>query len=249
MRKTILITGAASEIGQAIIRSFLEKGHLVIATEIESEQRILQEFFESLSSQDQSRMVFYSLDLENDEEIPKFVDSLNGTYDVTDLVNVAGINILKSFFDWTPSDLRKVTEINWIGTFLLTKAIAAQMVKRGNVGTITTITSQHGMVANKERVPYCVSKAGLIHLTKVLGLELAPYGIRANCISPTYVKTDKNHHILLSNRYIENELGKIPLERYATPSDVAEAVMFLSAKSSKMMTGHNLVLDGGWTLQ
>ncbi|AST93506.1 MULTISPECIES: SDR family NAD(P)-dependent oxidoreductase [Sutcliffiella] len=249
MEKTVLITGAASEIGQAILRRFLVNGYQVIATEVEFQRKTLEDCIRSMSIDDQQMIKFYSLDLEKDEEVLQFSEYLKDTYTISALVNIAGINILKNFFDWNVEELRKVVDINWIGTFLLTKAVAESMVAKSIAGTITTISSQHGIVVNKERVPYCISKASLIHLTKVLGLELAPYNIRVNCVSPTYVKTDKNSHILNSNRYIDEELVKIPLNRYAIPDDVADAVEFLTSPASKMITGHNLVVDGGWTIQ
>lgn len=245
MAKTVLITGAASEIGQEILSVFLNRNYKIIATEISSEMASLKEMIKH----EEGRVKTFVLDLEKDEDITSFTKSVLANYPIHDLVNVAGINILRNFFEWTAEDLRKVMNINWVGTFLLSKAVAENMILHSIKGSITTISSQHAVAANKERVPYCVSKAGLVQLTKVLGLELAPYKIRANCVSPTFVLTEKNKHLLYSSQFLDQELTKIPLGSYAEPRDIAGAVEFLSSDSSSMITGHNLIVDGGWTIQ
>ncbi|WP_062352667.1 SDR family NAD(P)-dependent oxidoreductase [Bacillus kwashiorkori] len=249
MEPTVLITGAASEIGQAIIKKFLGNGYRIIATEIEEQVGLLMTNLEEVPPTANKMVDVYPLNLEKEEEIHDFTNKILLRSPIHILVNVAGINILKKFFEWEAADLRKVMNINWVGTFLLTQAVAERMVLNSIEGSITTIASQHGMVANYERFPYCVSKAGLIELTKVLALELAPFRIRVNCISPTYVLTNKNKHILQSNQYVNEELAKIPLGTYATPDDIAAAVEYLNSSASRMVTGHNLVIDGGWTIQ
>ena len=123
------------------------------------------------------------------------------------------------------------------------------MVKRNNGGTITFISSQHGLVANYDRIPYCMTKGLLVQMTKAIALELSHHQIRVNCISPTFVRTEKNKDFLASSYFYKEALSNIPLHKYAKPIDVARGVVFLLSNAAEMITGHNLVIDGGWTIK
>lgn len=130
----------------------------------------------------------------------------------------------------------------------MTRFIGEQMLQTGG-GSIVFIASQHGVVANFNRVAYCSSKAALIHLSKALALEWAQFNIRVNCISPTFVETDNNRELLGSVKYKRELLKQIPLNIYAKPEDIAYGIEYLLSDTSKCVTGHNLLLDGGWTIK
>ena len=99
-----------------------------------------------------------------------------------------------------------------------------------------------------DRAAYCASKAGMIHLAKELALEWAKYGIRVNMVSPTMIFSEKNKEILDGNRAKKEYLIKIPLRKYAVPEDVSSAILFLNSDKASMITGQNLIVDGGWTI-
>jgi len=174
------------------------------------------------------------------------IDRDIGKIDV--LINVAGINILQKFLDLERENLEKVVRVNAMNPLLLTQHIVKKMIAHGT-GNIIFIGSQHGMVANYDRVPYSLSKAMLLQMTKSIALELSSFGIRVNCVSPTFVLTSKNDSMLNHPLLLKEALSEIPLKRYALPEDIANAVWFLVSEESSMVTGHNLVVDGGWTIK
>lgn len=134
------------------------------------------------------------------------------------------------------------------GTFFLSQSIAKKMISDGIKGKIVNIGSQHGVVANGLRAPYCISKFGLIGLTKVLALEWSTFNILVNCVSPTYVKTSKSKDFLEHEDVKKAYLYKIPLKKYALPHDISYAVLFLSSDQNQIITGENILVDGGYTL-
>lgn len=164
-------------------------------------------------------------------------------------INIAGKNILKSFYEWDEESLKDVFDINFIYTTLFIKEVAVKFIEYNTPGKIILISSQHGIVANKERIPYCVSKGMLTQLTRALALELAPYSIRVNSVSPTFVKTKDNKKLLETPLMYYEAHDQIPLKKYAEASDVASAICFLANDENNMITGHDLVVDGGWTIQ
>ena len=136
---------------------------------------------------------------------------------------------------------------NLKGIFFLTQAIANHSLIKKR-GTIVNISSQHGIVGNDSRAHYCASKAGIIGLTKALASEWAKYKVRVNCVSPTFIITEKNSSYLNSPYSRQVNLNKIPLGEYALPEDVSNGIIFLISSNARMITGHNLVIDGGYTI-
>jgi 2-deoxy-D-gluconate 3-dehydrogenase len=168
---------------------------------------------------------------------------------VKDFLYAIGINMLIPAFDITEEIWDKIMDINLRGYFFACQEVAKSMIQNENGGSIVGISSQHGIVANIDRTPYCTSKAGMIHLTKALALEWAKYNIRVNCVAPTFIRFEANENYLDSVMCQKQYLNQIPIHRYATPKDVANAVKFLLSEKSNMMTGQAVVLDGGWTIK
>ena len=100
-----------------------------------------------------------------------------------------------------------------------------------------------------QRVAYCASKAGVVNVTRVLALEWAPHGINVNAIAPTYVRTPLVDQLLADDAVRENIVRRIPLGRVAEPEEIAGVVVFLASPASNFVTGHTLLVDGGWTAQ
>jgi 2-deoxy-D-gluconate 3-dehydrogenase len=139
--------------------------------------------------------------------------------------------------------------VNLSGVFFLSKCIAKRWIKQGIKGTIINISSQAGTVAIENRSAYGSSKAALTHLTKILALEWAKDGIRVNSIAPTFIRTALTESTL-SDPLVEKELiARIPLGRLGIPADVIGAVIYLASDSASLVTGHNLVVDGGYTIK
>ena len=121
------------------------------------------------------------------------------------------------------------------------------MVAGEEGGRIVNVASQAGVVGIEERSAYGASKAGVVLLTKVLAIELAPHGITVNSVAPTFVSTKLTRATLEDPDWRERILSRIPLGRVGEVEDVAAAVLYLASPAAAMVTGHTLLVDGGWT--
>ena len=162
------------------------------------------------------------------------------------LVNNAGINIPKYALDVTEEDWDLVLDINLKGLFFCSQAVGREMVKRKS-GKIINISSQMGVIGYYKRAAYCSSKAGVVNLTRVLAIEWAPYGVRVNCIGPTFLRTPLTAPMFADEGYYQEIVDRIPLGDIGKPEDVVGAVVYLASPASDLVTGHALLVDGGWT--
>jgi 2-deoxy-D-gluconate 3-dehydrogenase len=122
------------------------------------------------------------------------------------------------------------------------------MIQKGG-GKIINISSQAGSVAIPLRAAYCSSKGGVDQLTRVLTLEWSKYNIKVNAVAPTFVKTDMTNKMFEDPEFKKFVLDSIPLGRLASPEEVAYPVLFLASEYAEMITGHILMVDGGWTIK
>ncbi len=162
------------------------------------------------------------------------------------LVNNAGINIPKPALEVTEEDWRRVMDSNLTGLFFCCQAVGRIMVNQKS-GKIINISSQTGTVAIQWRAAYCSSKAGVNLLTKVLALEWGPHNINVNAVAPTFIETPMTRPMLENQAFREMVLNKILLGRVGQPKDVLGAVIYLASEASDLVTGHVLLVDGGWT--
>jgi NAD(P)-dependent dehydrogenase (short-subunit alcohol dehydrogenase family) len=163
------------------------------------------------------------------------------------LVNNAGIALLDDAENLSEEYWDKTMAVNLKAPFLLSQLVGREMVRRRS-GKIINIASQAGIVALDRHVAYCVSRAGLISMTKVLALEWGEFGINVNAIAPTVVPTE------LGEKAWAGEVGeamkrRVPLRRFALPEEVAAAALFLASDVANMITGETLVVGGGYTIQ
>lgn len=163
------------------------------------------------------------------------------------LVNNAGQNIPQKVLDVDEESWDSVVNTNLKGAFFTSQAAARHMVERGNGGRIINIGSQAGVVGIEERSAYGASKGGVVTLTKVLAIELAAYGITVNNVAPTFVDTELTRGTLEDPEWRERVLSRIPLGHIGEVKDVAAAVVYLASPAGAMVTGHTLLVDGGWT--
>lgn len=241
---TVVITGANSDIGKAVTNVYLHGSEDIYLLDHGTQYEALAEKYRNYEN-----VTVYSLDLNDDQEVDGFKQVIHSEFKEIDiLINIAGINILKSFLDLDRETLDKVIRINATNTLIFTQSVIPKMISRGG-SHIIFIGSQHGVVANYDRVPYSISKSILIHMTKSLALELSHFNIKVNCVSPTFVLTETNQELLHSPMFQINALHEIPLEEYVAPEEVADAAAFLTSEKNKSITGHNLLIDGGWTIK
>ena len=164
------------------------------------------------------------------------------------LVNNAGTNVSSPALDVRAEDWDAVYGINVRGLFFASQAVARDWVARSVRGAIVNIGSQAGAVAIEDRAPYGSSKGAVAQLTRNLALEWAPHGIRVNNVAPTFVRTELTAVTLAPGERADQLLGRIPLGRFGEPEDVVGAVAFLLGDAAAMITGHTLLVDGGYTI-
>lgn len=164
------------------------------------------------------------------------------------LVNNAGVALPKPALDvaWTEWD--GVVDVNLKGAFFASCAFARYRCAHGGGGTIVNVGSTHGLVGIADRSVYGISKAGLMHMTRMLAIEWAPHDLRVNGVAPGTVLTPSREAILTDEAARERMRARIPLARFIAPADVAAAVAYLAGDAAASITGHTLVLDGGTTV-
>ena len=163
------------------------------------------------------------------------------------LVNNAGIGAPAAAEKVTEDDFDATLAVNLKGTFFTAQAVGKIMLQQQR-GCIINIGSQAGSVALPTESVYCMTKAGISHLTKCLALEWAPHGIRVNAVAPTFVTTEGTRKWLDKPAFRASVRRRIPLGRIGEPSDVAGPVVFLASPAAALITGATLMIDGGWTL-
>jgi NAD(P)-dependent dehydrogenase (short-subunit alcohol dehydrogenase family) len=163
------------------------------------------------------------------------------------LVNCAGISPhFKPAELVEPAEMREVIETNLIGTFECCLA-ALPLLQIPGRASVINVSSIHATRAHERLVAYATSKGGVEMLTKSLAVEWAERGIRVNSIAPGYVETEMTAGLRDHPRWRESLLGRIPMGRFGTTSEIAECVLFLASDASSYLTGTTLVADGGWT--
>ncbi|MCY7372487.1 MAG: SDR family oxidoreductase [Spirochaetaceae bacterium] len=163
------------------------------------------------------------------------------------LVNNAGVAPDNPAEDVTEDDFDRTVAVNLKGTFFTSQAAAKVMIGQGS-GRIVNMGSQAGAVALPGESVYCMTKAAIAHLTKCLAVEWGPHGITVNCVAPTFIRTPGTEEALSDPDFEADVVERIAaLHRIGEPMDVAGAVLYLCSPAASLVTGHTLLVDGGWT--
>jgi gluconate 5-dehydrogenase len=143
------------------------------------------------------------------------------------------------------ADWAQIIEVNLSGVFRCCRRLGALMLKRG--GSIINVSSIAGHVGLKRQVPYCASKGGVEQLTKALACDWAEHGVRVNAIAYGFIETDLTAGMVSHEHIGPRLLSRVPLSRFGKVDEVAGAAVFLASPASSYVTGHSLLVDGGWT--
>jgi 2-deoxy-D-gluconate 3-dehydrogenase len=242
-----IVTGSGSGMGRAFAQALAGAGADVVITELPGREALAAETAALVQAQGR-RALTLSLDVTQVASIRAMVETVVAEWGRIDiLINNAGMNIRKWAVDVTEQDWDAVVNTDLRGAFFCAQLVGKHMIQRGKGGRIISTASQIGLVGYTERVAYCAAKAGVINMTRVLAIEWARHGITVNAIAPTFVNTPLVAALLTSEEIRQEVLSRIPLGRLAEPEDIVGAVLYLASPAAAMVTGHTLVVDGGWT--
>jgi NAD(P)-dependent dehydrogenase (short-subunit alcohol dehydrogenase family) len=236
-----VVTGGARGIGLAIGRWFLARGHRVALLDVDAATlaRSQSELAEP------ERVLALACDVSSPGSVQVAIEQIDARFGRIDaLVNNAGIAVFKPIGQTSYEEWRQVLGTNLDGAFLCTQACAPVMLRNGG-GAVVHIASISGLRASTLRVAYGTSKAALIHLTKQQAVELGNAGIRVNCVAPGPVDTEMSklvHSVAIRSDYYD----AIPLNRYGTTDEIANAVGWLCSHDAAFVNGQTLAVDGGF---
>ena len=242
-----IVTGAAQGIGRAIALGLAEEGAQVVVADRQAEKaRAVAAEIEAMGR----RGLGLAVDVRDLGALQTMVDAAVeafGTLDI--LVNNAGIALPTPFFETTEHDWDRMMAVNLKGVFFATQYAARVMREKGH-GKIVNLASTSAFVAGRQEAPYAVSKAGVKMLTAAVSAELAADGINVNAIAPGLIKTPMTETYFPDEEAFQARVdSKIPMGRVGVPRDLVGAVVFLCSTEADYVTGHTLVVDGGWLTQ
>ncbi len=243
--KIVFVTGASRGIGRACALACAGAGADVIVGIRKAEDG------EALKSEIEShgrRSHAVQMDLLDLKSVRTAVEAAHRAFGRIDvLVNNVGIGPENLAENVTEEDFDYTVDVNLKGTFFTTQAVAKLMMAQKS-GRIINISSQAGSVVLKGEAIYCMTKAAINHLTRCLAVEWAPHGINVNSVAPTFIWTDGTRPSLADPAFHAQVLGHIPLGRIGDPVDVAGTVVFLASPAASLITGANILVDGGWSV-
>ena len=242
--KVAIITGGRRGIGRAIALALAEAGADIAICDRVIEDGELKAVAEEIQRLGR-RSLAVQADITKKADVDGLVQRVMGEFGAIDiLVNNAAINIKAPLLELREDGWDRVIDTDLKGYYLCSQAVGKIMVdqKRGN---IINIASTAAIKAAVEMGAYCIAKAGVVMLTKVLALELAKYHIRVNAIAPYMVKTKFSQPLWSDPQTLKQIESEIPLGRLAEPSDIIGAVLFLASDASSYITGHTIIVGGG----
>lgn len=241
--KVAIVTGSRRGIGRAIALELAKEGAKVVVSDIALKecQNVCEEIKKIGSD-----AIAVKCDVSKKGDVDAMIRKTIQKFKRIDiLVNNAGVVSMKPFVQMTEKDWDFTLDINLKGVFLCTNSVTKQMIKQKS-GKIISIASIAGEVGFMNTSAYCASKAGVINLTRELAIELSPYNININAIAPGIIATKMTEDLLKDKKTKESLLANIPLGRVGQPEEIGKAAVFLASGDSNFVTGHTLVVDGGW---
>ncbi|UMZ09599.1 D-threitol dehydrogenase [Pseudomonas sp. MPFS] len=236
-----VITGGAAGIGLACASLLAERGARVAL--LDRDPQVVE-----VAAGLGNGHLGLTLDLRQLDQLQDTVDLVATHFGRLDfLVNSAGVALLDKALEVRENAWNTTLDINLKASFFAAQACARHMLEQGQ-GRIVNLASQAAVIGLDRHVAYCASKAAVVGMTKVLAMEWAPHGINVNAVSPTIVET------ALGKKAWAGELGErarlqIPVGRFAQPEEIAGLVLYLLSDAAKMITGENVVIDGGYSIQ
>jgi 2-deoxy-D-gluconate 3-dehydrogenase len=240
--KIAVVTGASRGLGKAMAIGLAKAGADVVVTDVLDTNKTVSEI-EKLHRESFGLEV----DVSNKSDVEAMVKEIIEKFGRIDILgNNAGILRTGNAEVLNKEDWDKVIEVNLTGQFLCAQAVGRQMIKQKS-GKIINISSIAGLSGYASSAPYSASKAGVISITQTLAAEWGKYNINVNSICPGVFATDMTDAYLKDEQFKQMIKTKVPLGRYAESEELVGTVIYLASKASDYMTGHSLIIDGGWT--
>jgi len=249
MGKVVVITGAGAGIGAETARRFAEEGAKVVVADVDPEKgkEVVKEIREGGGD-----ALYIETDVVSSKSVNDMFDKVESHFGRLDiLVNNAGIYYKGDILSFEEETYRRIMDVNVKGVLLCSKRAAREMVKQRS-GVIVNVASEAGLVAIANQILYNLTKAAVISITKSCAVDLAPYGVRVNCVCPgtTYTPLVENalsreQDPVAARKKLEESR---PLNRLGKPAEIATAILFLASPRMEYATGAVLSVDGGYTV-
>lgn len=242
--KVAIVTGSGQGIGKSTAMMLAKEGVSIMVADLSGKRA--QAAAEEITAAGGAATPF-KCDVSDVTQVNAMVAQAASVFGGVDmLVNNAAYSSYGPFLDYDPAVFMRVIQVCLGGYFYCAQAAGREMVKRGG-GAIVNISSAAAHIGNVDSSSYAAAKGGVLSLTRALAVELAPHGIRVNAISPGVITTDGMEQQMGEKRTKER-LGRIPMNRFGAPDEIAKAVRFLLTDESSYVTGHILNVDGGWVI-
>jgi NAD(P)-dependent dehydrogenase (short-subunit alcohol dehydrogenase family) len=244
--ETAVVTGGGRGMGRAVSMRLAAEGARVVVAELNAEhgEEVAADIRKAGGS-----AVAVAVDVSRTADVTRlFAEAVKAFETVDILVNNAGIAVARALVDYTEADWDRQMDVNVKGVFFCAQAAARLMIPRRR-GRIVNFASTSAFVSSsKPEVAYDTSKGAVRQMTVSLAAELAPHGINVNAVAPGTTATEMTKSSLATDEGMAWQLARIPMGRVGQPDDIASAVLFLCSREASYVTGHTLVVDGGWLL-
>lgn len=240
--QTVLITGATRGMGKQFADDFTKLGANLILTGTDKDK--IEILSREAKHDKQASRKYYAVDFANAESTKAFIEAIE-TYQKIDVcINNAGINRINFIDETLLEDWKDILNVNLGAPFMITRAVS-RLMKKNRYGRIINIASIFGIISKAKRSIYTTTKFGLRGLTVSSAIELAPYNVLVNSVSPGFVLTELTKNIL-SEAEMEDLARQVPMGRFAEPNEISRVVLFLASSLNTYLTGQNIVVDGGF---
>jgi NAD(P)-dependent dehydrogenase (short-subunit alcohol dehydrogenase family) len=241
--RVAVVTGAAQGIGRGVALALAQRGFALALSDLRSPVETLADVRQITEA------IEYIGDISNENLVVNFGEAVKSKWGRVDvLVNNAGISSISPAEQVSGTQFRRVLEVNLLAPFILCRVFGLLMLTQGS-GSIINIASIAGLMGISDRVAYNASKHGMIGLTRTLAAEWGGRGVRCNAVCPAWVKTPMDAADQVSSGYTDEDItDRVPMGRFASPQDIAAAVVFLAdPEQSGFINGQSIAVDGGWT--
>lgn len=234
-----LVTGGAQGIGYASAQALIEDGFRVILADIKADAVVA-------AAKEIGAVAGLVCDMGDADQVLAMFDKIEAEYGpVSALVNNAGIAAAGDFLTYDLDTFDRVIDINLRGVFVATQRAGRAMVEHGLEGAIVNMSSINAQVAIPAIPAYCASKGGVMQLTKVAALALAPHNIRVNAVGPGSIDTEMMAGVNANPEAMKTAMSRTPLKRPGTAREIGDVVAFLCSKKASYITGETVYVDGG----